>query len=192
MPDKNIDPEHNEGNQTEEMKEEGSPVEPASDSSVDLRSSDASAEVQDEEKDAVDRELEIFQDMQRLQADFVNYRSRVERDRGAERQSAISEAIRAFLPALDDLTRAESHGDLPEGSPMAAVAQKLRAAGEKFGLVSFGAKGDRFDPELHDALVQNPNPEVTVAEVADVIEPGYKIQDRLLRPAKVAVFLPAE
>ena len=195
MSGKNVDPEHHEGDQTEEMKEEGSPVEPTSDSSVDPDSdsgSEASAEVQDEEKDAVDRELEIFQDMQRLQADFVNYRSRVERDRGAERQSAISEAIRAFLPALDDLTRAESHGDLPEGSPMAAVAQKLRAAGEKFGLVSFGAKGDRFDPELHDALVQNPNPEVTVAEVADVIEPGYKIQDRLLRPAKVAVFLPAE
>ena len=126
MSGKNVDPEHHEGDQTEEMKEEGSPVEPTSDSSVDP---DASAEVQDEEKDAVDRELEIFQDMQRLQADFVNYRSRVERDRGAERQSAISEAIRAFLPALDDLTRAESHGDLPEGSPMAAVAQKLRAAG---------------------------------------------------------------
>ncbi len=191
MSDKNPNPEHNEGDQAEEMKEEGSPVESTSDSSADT-DTDASADVKDEAKDAVDRELEIFQDMQRLQADFVNYRSRVERDRGAERQSAISEAIRAFLPALDDLTRAESHGDLPEGSPMAAVAQKLRAAGEKFGLVSFGAKGERVDPELHDALVQNPNPEVTVAEVADVIEPGYKIQDRLLRPAKVAVFLPAE
>ncbi len=191
MSDKNPNPEHNEGDQAEEMKEEGSPVESTSDSSADT-DTDASADVKDEAKDAVDRELEIFQDMQRLQADFVNYRSRVERDRGAERQSAISEAIRAFLPALDDLTRAESHGDLPEGSPMAAVAQKLRAAGEKFGLVSFGAKGERFDPELHDALVQHPNPEVTVAEVADVIEPGYKIQDRLLRPAKVAVFLPAE
>jgi len=189
MADQNLDPDHHEGDQTEEMKEEGSPVEPTSDSQPDA---DADAEVKDEQKDAVDRELEIFQDMQRLQADFVNYRSRVERDRGAERQSAISEAIRAFLPALDDLTRAESHGDLSEGSPMAAVAQKLRAAGEKFGLVPFGAKGDLFDPELHDALVQNPNPDVSVAEVADVIEPGYKIQDRLLRPAKVAVFLPAE
>ena len=110
MPGKNVDPEHHEGDQTEEMKEEGSPVEPTSDSSVDV-DADATGDVQDEEKDAVDRELEIFQDMQRLQADFVNYRSRVERDRGAERQSAISEAIRAFLPALDDLTRAESHGD---------------------------------------------------------------------------------
>jgi len=57
---------------------------------------------------------------------------------------------------------------------MSAVAQKLRAAGEKFGLVAFGAKGDPFDPELHDALVQNPNPEVSVAEVADVIEPGLQ------------------
>ena len=187
MTEDNLDPKHHEGDQAEEMKEESSPVEPTSDSQA-----DADAEVQDEEKDTVDRELEIFQDMQRLQADFVNYRARVERDRGAERQSAISEAIRAFLPALDDLTRAESHGDMPEGSPMSAVAQKLRAAGEKFGLVAFGAKGDPFDPELHDALVQNPNPEVSVAEVADVIEPGYKIQDRLLRPAKVAVFLPAE
>ena len=75
---------------------------------------------------------------------------------------------------------------------MAAVAQKLKAAGEKFGLVSFGEKGEDFDPEIHDALVQNPSPDVTKPQVADVIEPGYKIQDRLLRPAKVAVFLPAE
>ena len=64
----------------------------------------------------------------------MNYRARVERDRGAERQAAIAEAIRAFLPALDDLTRAEAHGDIQEGTPMAAVAQKLKAAGEKFGL----------------------------------------------------------
>ncbi len=173
------DPQHHEGDQTEEMKEEGSPVEP-------------SPEISEDEKDVVDRELEIFQDLQRLQADFVNYRARVERDRGAERQAAIAEAIRAFLPALDDLTRAEAHGDMQEGTPMAAVAQKLKAAGEKFGLVSFGEKGEDFDPEIHDALVQNPNPEVTKPQVADVIEPGYKIQDRLLRPAKVAVFLPAE
>jgi molecular chaperone GrpE len=182
MPDENIhhdDPQPHEGNQTEEMKEEGSPVEP--DSSI-----------PEDEKDSVDRELEIFQDLQRLQADFVNYRSRVERDRGAERQSAIAEAIRAFLPALDDLTRAESHGDLEEGSPMAAVASKLRNAGDKFGLKSFGTKGDKFDPEHHDALVQNPNPEVTEAVVADVIELGYMIGERMLRPAKVAVFVPAE
>ncbi len=171
------DPAHHEGDQPEEMTEEGSPVEPESTSS---------------ETDPIDRELEIFQDMQRLQADFVNYRARVERDRGAERQAAIAEAIRAFLPALDDLTRAQAHGDLEEGSLMAAIATKLRNAGDKFGLVSFGAKGDKFDPELHDALVQTPNPEVTEAVIADVIEPGYRIGERMLRPAKVAVFVPAE
>lgn len=171
------DPKAHEGNQDSEMTEEGSPVEP--ESVID-------------DKDAIDRELEIFQDLQRLQADFVNYRARVERDRGAERQAAIAEAIRAFLPALDDLTRAEVHGDLQEGTPMAAIATKLKNAGDKFGLVSFGAKGDKFDPELHDALVQTPNPNVSAAEVADVIEPGYRIGERMLRPAKVAVFVPAE
>jgi len=178
----------------EEQPEDSVDLDQAEETSPDLESTEAEGqtEADSEEKDSVDRELEIFQDLQRLQADFVNYRNRVERDRGAERQAAISEALRAFLPVMDDLTRAEIHGDITEGTPMAAVAQKLKAAGEKFGLTVFGAKGDAFDPEIHDALVQNPNPEVKAAEVADVIEPGYKIQDRLLRPAKVAVFLPAE
>ncbi len=140
--------------------------------------------------DEIDRELEIFQDLQRLQADFVNYKARVERDRGVERQLAVAEAIRAFLPALDDLTRAEQHGDIQEGTPMAAIAQKLKAAGEKFGLRAFGSKGDKFDPEIHEALVQNPSAEVSEPVLADVIELGYTIGDRLLRPAKVAVTVP--
>ena len=152
-------------------------------------------EAQDEaqpqvEVDEIDRELEIFQDLQRLQADFVNYKARVERDRGVERQLAVAEAIRAFLPALDDLTRAEQHGDIQEGTPMAAIAQKLKAAGEKFGLRAFGSKGDKFDPEIHEALVQNPSAEVSEPVLADVIELGYTIGDRLLRPAKVAVTVP--
>ena len=142
--------------------------------------------------DAIDRELEIFQDLQRLQADFVNYRARVERDRDVARNTAIADVLRAFLPAMDDIVRAEAHGDVVDGSPFAAVANKLRSAGEKFGLKAFGAKGDVFDPELHDALVQTPNPEVTQATVADVIEPGYQIGDRQIRPAKVAVFVPTE
>ena len=99
--------------------------------------------------------------------------------------------MRAFLPALDDLARAEAHGDL-EGSPFAAVVSKLRNAGDKFGLKQFGAKGEKFDPELHNALVQTPNPEVSENVIADVVEPGYMLGDRLLRPAMVAVFIPAE
>jgi molecular chaperone GrpE len=182
------------------MPEENLPEEPAKEPQESAETEEAleeaeevSEEAGDEgDKDAIDRELEIFQDLQRLQADFVNYRARVERDRGVERQLAVAEAIRAFLPAMDDLTRAEAHGDLQDGTPMAAIAQKLRAAGEKFGLSAFGEKGEAFDPEKHEALVQNPSEEVTEPVIADVIELGYMVGDRLLRPAKVAVSVPAD
>jgi molecular chaperone GrpE len=139
----------------------------------------------------ISKEAELLNDLQRLQAEFVNYKARVERDRDVSRNNAIAEVLRAFLPALDDLSRAEAHGDL-EGSPFAAVANKLRAAGEKFGLKSFAAKGDAFNPELHDALVQTPSAEVTQNTVADVVEPGYLLGERVIRAAKVAVFIPAE
>jgi molecular chaperone GrpE len=182
------------------MPEENLPEEPAKEPQESAEAEEApeeTEEVSEEageegDKDAIDRELEIFQDLQRLQADFVNYRARVERDRGVERQLAVAEAIRAFLPAMDDLTRAEAHGDLQDGTPMAAIAQKLRAAGEKFGLSAFGEKGEAFDPEKHEALVQNPSEEVTEPVIADVIELGYMVGDRLLRPAKVAVSVPAD
>uniref|UniRef100_UPI00404813EE nucleotide exchange factor GrpE n=1 Tax=Aquiluna sp. TaxID=2053504 RepID=UPI00404813EE len=182
------------------MPEENLPEEPAKEPQESAETEEAleeteavSEEAGDEgDKDAIDRELEIFQDLQRLQADFVNYRARVERDRGVERQLAVAEAIKAFLPAMDDLTRAEAHGDLQDGTPMAAIAQKLRAAGEKFGLSAFGEKGEAFDPEKHEALVQNPSEEVTKPVIADVIELGYMVGDRLLRPAKVAVSVPAD
>ncbi len=139
----------------------------------------------------ISKEAELLADLQRLQAEFVNYRARVERDRDVSRNAAIAEVLRSLLPALDDLSRAEAHGDL-EGSPFAAVVAKLRASGEKFGLKTFGAKGDKFDPELHEALVQTPSADVTDNTVADVIESGYMVGDRLLRAAKVAVFIPAE
>ena len=185
------------------MPEENLPEDPAQepeetaapDDTADAKQASEVAEeagTDDGDKDAIDRELEIFQDLQRLQADFVNYKARVERDRGVERQLAVAEAIRAFLPALDDLTRAEAHGDLQDGTPMAAIAQKLRAAGEKFGLSPFGEKGEAFDPEKHEALIQSPDEGVTEPVIADVIELGYMVGDRLLRPAKVAVSVPQE
>lgn len=144
-----------------------------------------------EETGPITKEAELLADLQRLQAEFVNYKNRVERDRDVARNLAIAEVFRSLLPALDDLSRAESHGDL-EGSPFAAVATKLRAAGEKFGLKSFAAEGDKFDPELHNALVQNPTEGVTETVIAAVIEPGYMVGERLLRPAMVAVNIPLE
>ena len=142
-----------------------------------------------EETGPISKEAELLNDLQRLQAEFVNYKARVERDRDQARNLAIAESFRALLPALDDLTRAEAHGDL-EGTPFASVITKIRNAGEKFGLKAFGAKGEKFDPELHNALVQTPSADVTETIIADVVEPGYMLGERLLRPAMVSVNIP--
>lgn len=141
---------------------------------------------------ATDLVAEMRSDMLRAQAELVNFRQRVERDRQANRDAVIAEVIRSLLPALDDLARAEAHGDLVEGAPMTIIAQKLRGAFEKYGLKQVGEKGEPFDPAFHEAVVQLPNPEVTVNTIADVIEPGFTLGERLVRPAKVAVFVPAE
>ena len=142
-----------------------------------------------------DAEVDLVADMRdsmlRAQAELVNFRTRVERDRTANREIVIAEVIRSLLPAMDDLSRADKHGDL-EGSPLAIVAQKLRAGFDKYGLREVGVVGEPFDPNLHEALVQLPNSEVTINTVADVIAPGYALGERLLRAAKVAVHTPAE
>lgn len=138
-----------------------------------------------------DLAAERLADLQRLQAEYVNYRKRVERDREANREFVIAEVITGLFPALDDLRLAEIHGDLAEG-PMSIIAQKLKAGLEKFGLTVVGEKGEEFDPHIHEALMQLPSPDVTSQVVADVIQPGYKLGERLLRAAKVAVSVPAE
>lgn len=126
----------------------------------------------------------------RAEAELKNFRTRVERDRQANREVVIAEVIRSLLPAIDDLDRADAHGDLVEGSPLAIVAQKIRAGFDKYGLVKVGEKGERFDPKRHEALVRLPNAEVEFDTVADVIEPGYLLGERLIRAAKVAVSSP--
>ncbi len=126
----------------------------------------------------------------RAEAELKNFRTRVERDRGANREAVIAEVIRTLLPAIDDLDRAEAHGDLTEGSPLAIVAQKLRAGFERYGLRRVGEVGEQFDPQVHEAIVQVPTAGVTVNTVADVIEPGYGLGERLIRAAKVAVSVP--
>jgi len=138
---------------------------------------------------ATDLVAEMRSDMLRAQAELVNFRNRVERDRAANRDAVIAEVIRSLLPSLDDLARAEQHGDL-EGSPLEIVATKLRGSLERYGLRSVGEVGEPFDPHLHEAVVQLPSPDVTVETVADVIEPGYALGDRLIRAAKVAVSSP--
>ena len=138
---------------------------------------------------ATDLVADMRSDMLRAQAELVNFRNRVERDRVANREAVIAEVIRSLLPALDDLSRAEKHGDL-EGGPLELVAQKLRAGLEKYGLREVGAVGETFDPHLHEAVVHFPSADVTVETVAEVIDPGYSLGDRLIRAAKVAVSVP--
>jgi molecular chaperone GrpE len=144
--------------------------------------------IEEGEKDLV---AEMRNDMLRAQAELVNFRTRVERDRAANRDAVIVEVIRSMLPAIDDLDRAQTHGDLA-GSPLELVAQKIRGGFEKYGLRSVGVKGEPFDPHFHEALVQVPSTEVTVNTVADVIETGYALGEKLIRAAKVAVLVPSE
>lgn len=186
-----IDPETGDVREPEAVAGEDSPAtDPADspDTAEDL--SDADQALLDQA--AQDLVAEMRSDMLRAQAELVNFRTRVERDRAANREAVIAEVIRSLLPALDDLARAEAHGDLVEGAPLTLVAQKLRGAFEKFGLRQVGEKGEAFDPAFHEAVVQLPSPDVTVNTIADVIEPGYVLGDRLVRPAKVAVSVPAE
>ncbi|MCH1881827.1 nucleotide exchange factor GrpE [Agrococcus sp. ARC_14] len=130
-------------------------------------------------------------ELQRLRAEYVNFRNRTERERAADRESTTASVITSLLPALDDLDLADKHGDLADG-PLAIVAAKLRGSFEALGVVKLGELGEVFDIDKHEAVAQLPNPEVTEMVVADVIQPGYRVGDRLLRVAKVAVFVPAE
>ena len=134
---------------------------------------------------------EHLDDLKRVQAEYANYRRRVDRDRHVARELAIVEMMTGFLPVLDDLDLAEAHGDL-EGSPLELVAQKLRAQFERYGLEKVGEAGEPFDPKLHEAIAQLPSADVEVETIAEVVQPGYRLGERLLRAAKVAVSVPGD
>ncbi|MFI7701792.1 nucleotide exchange factor GrpE [Nonomuraea sp. NPDC049480] len=129
-------------------------------------------------------------DLQRLQAEYVNYRRRVERDRAAVREQAVAGALTELLPVLDDIGRARDHGELTGG--FAKVAESLEAAVMKLGLSAFGQRGEPFDPTVHEALMHSYSADVTEPTAIEVLQPGYRMGDRVLRPARVAVAEPAE
>jgi molecular chaperone GrpE len=182
------------GARPEPQAEDGSPADVESAEDL-VQAEDADVELSDDDMALLaeaERDLvgEYRERAARAEAELKNFRTRVERDRQANREAVIAEVIRTLLPAIDDLDRAEGHGDLTEGSPLAIVASKLRSGFEKYGLTRVGAKGEPFDPKLHEALVQLPSPDATSQTIADVIEVGYALGDRLIRPAKVAVSVP--
>jgi molecular chaperone GrpE len=132
---------------------------------------------------------ERLADLQRLQAEYVNYRKRVERDRDVARDQAVGAVLESLLPVLDDIHLARQHGDL-DGGPFAAIADKLDAVLTRYGLQRFGEAGEPFDPAVHEALMHTQadlGEGVDVTTVTQVLQPGYRQGDRVLRAARVAV-----
>src|SRR5271170_4447054 len=128
-------------------------------------------------------------DLQRLQAEYANYRKRVDRDRAAVREQAVATALTGLLPVLDAIDQAREHGELSGG--FKSVADSLQSAVGKLGLVAYGEKGDPFDPKIHEALTHSYSPDVTEETCVEIFQPGYKVGDKILRPARVAVAEPA-
>jgi len=129
-------------------------------------------------------------DLQRVQAEYLNYRRRVERDREAVRDQATASAVTALFPVLDDIGRAREHGELVGG--FLAVAEAIEQALSKLGLQPFGTVGDPFDPMRHEALMHSYSDEVTETTCMQIFAPGYLLGERVLRPARVAVADPTE
>lgn len=134
---------------------------------------------------------ERLADLQRVTAEYANYRKRTEANREVERERAVGDAVKGLIPVLDDLERAEKHGDLAEGSAFATIAAKLRASVDRLGLTPYGEKGEPFDPQIHEAIFQQPSPDVTEQTVAEVVETGYRLGSTTVRVAKVVVAVPA-
>ena len=128
-------------------------------------------------------------DLQRLQAEYANYRKRVDRDRVTVREHAVAGTLSELLPVLDAIGQAREHGELSGG--FKSVADSLQAAVGKLGLVSYGQRGDAFDPKIHEALTHTYSPDVAEDTCVEIFQPGYKVGERILRPARVAVAAPA-
>jgi molecular chaperone GrpE len=129
-------------------------------------------------------------DLQRLQAEYANYRKRVDRDRMVVREQALANVLSELLPVIDDIGRAREHGELTGG--FKSVAESLEAAVAKLGLTSYGENGDPFDPTVHEALMHSFSADVTEPTCVRILQPGYKVGDRILRPARVAVEEPGD
>lgn len=136
---------------------------------------------------------ERLADLQRAQAEYFNYKKRVERDREAQKDATTARVLESLLPVLDDIYLAREHGDL-EGSPFEKIADKLDATLTKLGLTAFGAVGEPFDPTHHEALmhIEAEVPEGSEGTtIVQVMQPGYRLGERMVRPARVAVADPS-
>jgi molecular chaperone GrpE len=164
-------------------------VEPTGPESAEQALSDAVAEAINDVV-AVDPITVLTNDLQRLQADFQNYRKRIDKERSESTEIVTSLVLAQFLGALDDIDRAEEHGELSGG--FKAVADQLIATTTKLGLSKFAEIGSAFDPNIHEALMHDTSPDVSNTQVTKVLRPGYKFKERILRPAQVIVTDPEQ
>ncbi|MHC6177489.1 nucleotide exchange factor GrpE [Glutamicibacter sp. X7] len=147
---------------------------------------DAAAEVDAQTLQPSEVEAELRNDLLRLQAEYVNYRKRVERDREVVRENAVQSVLSSLLPVLDDIEAARQHGDLDNG-PFAAIAGKLNSVLESLGLERIAEAGVEFDPNVHEALLRQPVENIAADHVGQVLRIGYRKGERVLRAAQVLV-----
>jgi molecular chaperone GrpE len=175
-----IDPE------TYEVREPQASAAPATAGPVEAASpvSEAEAEVIELKAALAER----TSDLQRVQAEYVNYKRRVDRDRDLARKVTIEGVLKDFLSVLDDVRSAREHEELNGG--FKAVAEEIERVTSKYGLESFGEAGDPFNPHIHEALLHAHAVGIDGPTCVEILQPGYRIGDRILRPARVAVAEP--
>ena len=137
----------------------------------------------------IDPVLTLTNDLQRLQAEYANYRKRIERDRLVAHEMAIGAVLTELLALLDAVDLAEQHGEVTGG--FKAVADQLTSITSRIGLEKYGSEGEAFDPQIHEALMHETSADVAVPTATKILQPGYKYKDRILRPARVSVTDPA-
>ena len=137
----------------------------------------------------IDPVATLTNDLQRLQAEYANYRKRIERDRLVAHEMAIGAVLTELLALLDAVDLAEQHGEVTGG--FKAVSDQLNAITSRIGLEKYGSEGEAFDPQIHEALMHETSADVAVATASKILQPGYKYKERILRPARVSVTDPA-
>ncbi len=172
----------------EDLVGEGAPLEP---SDLDELATEAKPDAAGLDAAGLEQALaERTSDLQRLQAEYVNYKRRVDRDRELVRENATYTALAPIVDVLDTIDRAREHGDLDEG--FQAVADQLERVVAHAGLVKYGEPGDAFDPRIHEALSHiGEDPEVEVTTCKVIAKAGYRIGERVVRAAQVLVVDPA-
>ena len=133
---------------------------------------------------------ELEEQLKRDQAEYVNSRRRIEQSAVVGQQQAVAKVLTSLLSVLDDIELARQHGDIAEGSPFASITSKLEEALGAHGLVRYGEVGEEFDPEKHEALMHSSSDEAETTSLEVIMQPGYMMGERVLRPARVGTVGP--